>query len=253
MDLPRERQLTLTRRHFFGRSTLGLGTAALASLLGEGRSGAATESHPTHFAPRAKRVISLFMSGGPSQLDLFDHKPGLKDLHGTELPISVRKGQRLTAISAHQGKFTCAASPFRFARHGQAGTWVSELLPHTARLADDIAVVRSMHTEAINHDPAITYLLTGSEQPGRPSVGAWLSYGIGSESQDLPAFVVMISEGSGNKTDQPLYGRLWGSGFLPTHHQGVRFRPGPNPIPYLAAPPGVDTGTRRDTLDAVRS
>jgi uncharacterized protein (DUF1501 family) len=254
MNLSRERHLLLTRRHFFGRTATGLGTVALASLLND-RLFADTATHGAlpklHFAPRAKRVIYLFMSGGPSHIDLFDYKPKLKELNGTELPASVRMGQRITGMTSGQKSLPCAASVFKFARHGNAGTYFSELLPHTAKLADRIAVVKSVHTEAINHDPAVTYIQTGSQQPGRPSLGSWLSYGIGAENQNLPAFVVMITQGSGNKTDQPLFSRLWGSGFLPTQHQGVRFRSGQDPVLYLSNPQGVDSGARRDMLDAV--
>ena len=241
-------QLHLTRRHFFGRSAAGLGTAALASLLAEN---APAAEGPFHFAPKAKRVIYLFQSGGPSHIDLFDYKPKLKDYNGQELPATVRMGQRITGMTSGQKTFPCAAPQFKFAQHGKAGTWVSELLPHTASVIDDVAVVKSVHSEAINHDPAITYIQTGSQQPGRPSIGSWLSYGIGSTNKNLPAFVVMISQGSGNKTDQPLFSRLWGSGFLPTQHQGVRFRSGTNPILYLSNPDGLDRDGRRTVLDAV--
>ena len=253
MNLPHERALSLTRRNFFGRASTGIGSVALASLLNEklfaaDPSGALPK---LHFAPIAKRVIYLFMSGGPSHIDLFDYKPKLKELNGTELPASIRMGQRITGMTSGQKSLPCAASIFKFARHGKAGTWMSELLPYTSRLADDIAVVKSMNTEAINHDPAVTYIQTGSQQPGRPSLGSWLSYGIGSENQNLPTFVVMITQGSGNKTDQPLFSRLWGSGFLPTQHQGVRFRSGSDPVLYLSNPPGVDGQGRREMLNAV--
>src|SRR5262249_2660828 len=203
-----------------GGPAAGIGAVALASLLNERlfaagpalRTGGALPA--LHFAPKAKRVIYLFMSGGPSHIDLFDCKPKLRDYHGTELPGSVRMGQRITGMTAGQKSFPCVAPMFTFRQHGSCGAWLSQLLPHTGPLADDIAIVKSLHTEAINHDPAITYIQTGHQQPGRPSLGAWLSYGIGSENQNLPAFVVMISQGSGNKTDQPLFSRLWGSGFL---------------------------------------
>jgi hypothetical protein len=268
MDLNRERQLLLTRRQFFGRTAAGIGTAALASLLnprlfsgspasaaGGGITGApAAEGvlRALHFAPRAKRVIYLFMSGGPSHIDLFDHKPKLKELHGTELPASVRMGQRITGMTSGQKAFPCVAPMFKFAQHGKAGTWVSDLLPYTSGIVDDIAVIKSMNTEAINHDPATTYLVTGAQQPGRPSLGAWLSYGLGSENHNLPAFLVMISQGSGNKADQPIFSRLWGSGFLPTQHQGVRLRSGKSdPVLYLSNAPGIDPETRRRMLDGV--
>jgi hypothetical protein len=261
MHPQREHQLLLTRRHFFGRSAVGLGAAALASLLNpdlladppatvrpQGRPGVLPA---THFPARAKRVIYLFMSGGPSHIDLFDYKPALRRHHGQELPASVRMGQRITGMTAGQSSLPCAASLFRFAPHGQSGTWVSELLPHIASIVDDIAIVKSVHTEAINHDPAITYIQTGSQQPGRPSLGAWLSYGLGTENANLPAFVVMVSQGSGNRTDQPLFSRLWGAGFLPSDHQGVRFRSGQDPVLYLSNPPGIDPHTRRTMLDGL--
>jgi hypothetical protein len=252
------RRLLLTRRHFFGRAATGIGAAALASclkpdlfaadLVQQRRHGVLPAPH---FRARAKRVIFLFMSGGPSHIDLFDHKPALRRHHGQELPASVRMGQRVTGMTAGQSSFPCAASLFRFQQHGESGTWLSELLPHTASIVDDIAVVKSMHTEAINHDPAITFIQTGSQQPGRPSCGAWLSYGLGTENANLPAFVVLVSQGSGNRTDQPIFSRLWGAGFLPSEHQGVRFRSGQDPVLYLSNPPGVDPGTRRTMLDGV--
>jgi hypothetical protein len=259
MNLHRDYQLLQTRRQFFGRAAAGIGTAALASLLNERLFAADRDASlrtlgalpGLHFAPKAKRVIYLFMSGGPSHIDLFDYKAELREHHGEELPASVRMGQRLTGMTASQKSFPCVAPMFEFSRHGRCGAWVSELLPHTAQIVDDIAIVKSLNTEAINHDPAVTYIQTGHQQPGRPSLGSWLSYGIGSESRDLPAFVVMISQGSGNKTDQPLFSRLWGSGFLPTQHQGVRFRSGADPVLYLSDPPGVDPASRRRMLDGV--
>jgi hypothetical protein len=259
MIFPNEFARLLTRRHFFGRTAAGIGTAALAALLNErllaADADASLKAHGAlpapHFAPKAKRVIYLFMSGGPSHIDLFDYKPKLREHHGQELPASVRMGQRVTGMTAGQKSFPCVAPMFTFARHGKCGAWVSELLPHTASIVDDIAIVKSLNTEAINHDPAITYIQTGHQQPGRPSLGAWLSYGLGSENQNLPAFIVMISQGSGNKTDQPLFSRLWGSGFLPTQHQGVRFRAGHDPVLYLSNPPGLDPGTRRRMLDGL--
>jgi uncharacterized protein (DUF1501 family) len=254
-----EYQSLLTRRHFFGRTATGIGTAALASLLNERMFAAdadlSLKTHGVlpalHFAPKAKHVIYLFMSGGPSHIDLFDYKAKLREYHGKELPATVRMGQRVTGMTANQKSFPCVAPMFKFARHGQSGAWISELLPYTAGIVDDIAIVKSLNTEAINHDPAITYIQTGHQQPGRPSLGAWLSYGLGSESQNLPAFIVMISQGSGNKVDQPLFSRLWGSGFLPTQHQGVRFRSGSDPVLYLSNPPGVDAAARRRMLDGV--
>src|SRR5438552_3918360 len=261
MNLDRERQLLLTRRQFFRRTAAGIGTAALASLLnpqlfsgstvsaagGRVMGAPATEGvlRALHFAPKAKRVIYLFMSGGPSHIDLFDYKPRLKELHGTELPATVRMGQRITGMTSGQKSFPCVSPMFKFAQHGQAGTWVSELLPYTAEIVDHIAVIKSMNTEQINHDPGVTFIQTGHQQPGRPSLGPWLSYGLGSEYQNLPGFVVMISQGTGNKNDQPLFSRLWGSGFIPSQHQGVRFRSGQDPVLYLSNPPGVDDLTRR--------
>jgi hypothetical protein len=256
MNLLREHRLLLTRRHFFGRSAVGIGTAALASLLARDADGqSARRGQPgvlarPHFPARAKRVIYLFMSGGPSHIDLFDYKPRLREHHGQELPASVRMGQRVTGMTAGQRSFPCVAPMFRFARHGASGTWLSELLPYTANVVDDICLVKTVHTEAINHDPAITFINTGSQQPGRPSLGAWLSYGLGCETDSLPAFVVMVSQGSGNRTDQPIFSRLWGSGFLPSEHQGVRFRTGADPVLYLSNPPGLDGGSRRRMLDA---
>lgn len=261
MDPLQAHALYLTRRHFFGRAAAGIGVAALATLLQrettadsttarvEGRVPGVLEA--LHHPPRARRVIYLFMSGGPSHIDLFDYKPKLREYHGQELPASVRMGQRITGMTAGQKSFPCVAPMFQFAQHGQSGAWISELLPHIASIADDIAIVKSLNTEAINHDPAITYIQTGSQQPGRPSLGAWLSYGLGSETDSLPAFVVMISQGSGNKTDQPIFSRLWGSGFLPSQHQGVRFRTGNDPVLYVSNPPGIDRSTRRRMLDGL--
>jgi uncharacterized protein (DUF1501 family) len=235
---------SLDRRQFLNRSGLGLGGLAFASLLGEADAA-------THFAPRAKRIIYLFMHGGPSQLDLFDHKPGLKNLHGQELPESVRGNQRLTGMTSNQKSLPITSSLFRFARHGESGAWISELLPHTARIVDELCIIRSLHTEAINHDPAVTYLQTGHQQPGRPSFGAWLSYGLGSESSDLPAFVVMISRGSAARPADPLYARLWGSGFLPSNHQGVALAGSGDPVLYLSNPAGIDERARRDQLNVI--
>ncbi len=239
-----ERRLLLTRRHFVGRA--GVGTAALWSLLS---GGAARGETLPHFAPKAKRVISLFQSGAPSQMDLFDHKPKLADLRGAELPASVRMGQRLTGMTSRQESFPVAPSKFRFARHGRCGATVSELMPHTAAVVDDLCFIKSMHTEAINHDPAVTFFQTGAQLAGRPSIGSWLAYGLGSENRDLPAFVVMISQGSGNPNDQPLYDRLWGSGFLPTRYQGVKFRAVGDPVLYLSNPEGLGAAGRRRFLN----
>jgi hypothetical protein len=226
-----------TRRRFLS----GAGTAALSTLL----------NGATHFPAKAKRVIYLHQSGAPSQLDLFDPKPKLADRFGEELPDSIRKGQRLTGMTSNQKSFPVAPSKFKFAQHGQAGTWLSELLPHTASIVDDITVIKSMHTEAINHDPAITFIQTGSQIAGRPCFGSWISYGLGSENKDLPAFVVLISRGNGRRFDQPLYDRLWGSGFLPTRYQGVKFRSGGDPVLYLSNPEGVSPEVRRSMLDDI--
>jgi uncharacterized protein (DUF1501 family) len=236
--------LSAGRRQFIRSSGLSVGGMALASLMGDTRA-------LTHFAPKAKRVIYLFMHGGPSQLDLFDHKPGLKKLHGQEIPASVVGDQRLTGMTSGQKSKPVTASLFHFGRHGQSGAWVSELLPHTARIVDELCILRSMHTEAINHDPAVTYLQTGHQQPGRPSFGAWLSYGLGCESSDLPAFVVMVSRGSAARPADPLYARLWGSGFLPSSHQGVSLRSSGDPVLYLSNPEGISMAARRDQLDVI--
>ncbi|HAC09313.1 MAG TPA: sulfatase [Phycisphaerales bacterium] len=245
--------LRQTRRHFLSRASAGVGAMALASL-GHGRVGPADDAARSvarmapHFAPRAKRIIYLFQSGGPSQLDLFDHKPALQDRNGQELPDSVRQGQRLTGMSGNQASLPMAGAQFKFERHGECGMWVSELLPRTAAIVDDLCFVRSMQTEAINHDPAITFLQTGSELAGRPSMGAWVSYGLGTENRDLPAFVVLMTKDKGG---QPLYSRLWGSGFLESRLQGVQMRAGRDPVLYLANPEGVDRARRRRMLDRI--
>ena len=236
--------LELTRRHFFSRGATGVGLAALGSLLG--REAGAAEAMP-HFAAKAKRVIYLFQHGAPSQLDLFDHKPALASQRGKELPESIRQGQRLTGMTAYQATFPSAPSIFQFKQFGAGGTWMSELLPHTAKMADDLCVVKSMHTEAINHDPAVCFFQTGFQLAGRPSMGAWLSYGLGSANQDLPAFVVMVSQGKGNA--QALADRAWGSGFLPTKFQGVKFRAAADPVLYLSNPEGYEPAARRRFLD----
>jgi len=242
-----------TRRHFLGRTGVGLGAAALACLWNEDHAGAQENLGGVpglpHFAARAKRVIYLFQSGAPSQLDLFDYKPGLRDLRGVDLPDSVRRGQRLTGMTATQDRFPIAPSKYRFARHGQSGAWISELMPHLGRVADELCFIKSMHTEAINHDPAITFFQSGAQLAGRPSMGSWLAYGLGSENRDLPAFVVLISQGTGNPADQPLYDRLWGSGFLPSQYQGVKFRSVGDPVLFLSNPDGVNDATRRRILD----
>ncbi len=247
----------ITRRHFFGRAAVGVGAAALGSLLNPNLfSALAAGSDPAryplgqpHLAPKAKRIIYLFMAGGPSQIDLLDYKPTLEKLHQTELPSSVRMGQRLTGMTSGQSSFPVVKSLFKFAQHGHCGAWVSELLPHISEIVDDIAIVKTVNTEAINHDPAITFIQTGFQQPGRPCMGSWLSYGLGSANQNLPAFIVMIS--NGKESDQPLYTRLWGSGFLPSEYQGVQFRGGNDPVLFLSNPPGIDPARRRRMLDGL--
>jgi uncharacterized protein (DUF1501 family) len=241
----------ITRRQFFGRSGTAIGTAALASLLSTEGYAAPTPLGNQHFAPTAKRIVYLFQSGGPSQLELLDYKPELRRLHGSELPDSIRQGQRLTGMTSGQKSFPVVAPKFGFRQYGQSGTWLGELLPHTGRVIDEVCLVRSMHTEAINHDPAITFLQTGSQQPGRPSLGAWVSYGLGRATEELPAFVVLISHGSGNDSNQGLLDRLWGSGFLPTSHQGVKLRSIGDPVLYLSNPPGIDSALRRQMLDGI--
>jgi hypothetical protein len=242
----------LTRRYFFGKSSLGLGTFALGNLLPAKENRVRHGGLPgiPHFAPKAKRVIYLFQSGGPSQLELFDYKPQLIRFADQDLPASVRMGQRLTGMSSAQARFPVVPSRFAFQQHGQSGAWVGDLLPHTAKIVDDIAIVRSVYTEAINHDPAVTFLLTGSQIAGRPSLGSWLAYGLGAETQDLPAFVVMISPGQGGG-GQPLYDRLWGSGFLPSTFQGVKFRSVGDPVLYLSDPKGLNREDRRAYLDTL--
>jgi uncharacterized protein (DUF1501 family) len=242
---------SLNRRAFLQGSASTLGTAALAGLFARDGHAASTGVAPTHFSPRAKRVIYLFQSGGPSHIDLLDYKPELKKHHGSELPDSIRQGQRLTGMTSGQKSFPVIASKFGFHQAGQSGVFVSNLLPYTSRVIDEICMIRSMHTEAINHDPAITFIQTGSQQPGRPSLGAWLSYGLGSESEDLPAFVVLISHGSGKDANQGLLERLWGSGFLASSHQGVKFRSSGDAVLYLSDPPGIDRSLRRTMLDSL--
>jgi hypothetical protein len=256
MDLFQEYNTVMSRRHLFKRGALGLGTAALATLMPD-RLLQADEPQATgglpglpHFAPKAKRAIYLFMNGGPAQMDLFDYKPRMDGYFDRDLPNSVRRGQRLTTMSSGQPRFPIAPSKFRFARHGKSGTHVSELLPWTARMVDELCVIKTMHTEAINHDPAVTYICTGSQIPGRASLGSWLSYGLGTANRNLPAFVVMTPSWTrGN--DQALYQRLWGSGFLPGQHAGVSLRSQGDPVLFLPNPPGVDARTRRRMLDAL--
>lgn len=252
MNPLRERQLMLTRRQLFGRAVNGIGTAALASLVAPQAFASKGQAGFPNFRPTAKRVIYLHQSGAPSQMDLFDPKPKLTERFAQELPDSIRRGQRLTGMTSEQKKFPVAPSKYKFAQHGKAGTWLCELLPHTAKIVDDICVVKSLFTEAINHDPAITFIQTGSQVAGRPCFGSWISYGLGSETDDLPAFVVLISRGTGRRVDQPLYDRLWGSGFLPSAYQGVKLRSGGDPVLYLSNPPGVDEKLRRSMLDDIR-
>jgi hypothetical protein len=250
----------LDRRNFLTKTSLGLGAVALGSLIGNKLfSNSPTVIDPAadfeqevlrslpHFAPKAKRIVYLFMSGGPSQLEMFDYKPKLVDLMGQDLPDSVRKGQRLTGMSANQSALPLAPSIFKFNQHGANQTWVSELLPYTAGVVDDLCIIKSMHSEAINHDPAITFLQTGNQLPGRPSIGSWLSYGLGSDNNNLPTFIVLVSKDA--PQDQPLYARLWGNGFLPSKHQGVQFRAGKDPVLFLNNPEGYDGADRKEMLE----
>ena len=247
----------LTRRHFFARSALGLGGAALSSLLdGESRAAESANRYEglaslPHFAPRAKRAIYLFMAGAPSQIDLLDYKPKLRGLFDQDLPDSVRMGQRLTTMTSSQSRLPIAPSKYKFRRYGPSGAWISELLPHTARVAEELSILRTLHTEAINHDPAITYICTGHELPGKASLGSWLSYGLGRETEELPAFMVLTSRWSSGATAQALFSRLWGAGFLPSKHQGVALRSGGDPVLFLSNPAGVSAKDRRRMLDAL--
>ncbi len=260
----KDRQYNMNRRAFLSKTALGIGGAALTSLLGcdLGSSGMAEEQIASklngilsegklHFAPKAKRVIYLFQSGGPSQFELLDHKPLLNKLRGQDLPESVRQGQRLTGMTSGQDAFPLVGSQFAFKKHGQSGTEMSDLLPYTSKVVDDICVIRSMHTDAINHDPAITFFQTGSQQPGRPCIGSWLSYGLGSMNENLPTFTVLLSRGTGRKFGQPLYSRLWGNGFLHSLHQGVQFRSAKDPVLFLQDPKGMDRKQRRKMIDLV--
>src|SRR3989449_4898610 len=257
MDVEKEFKLMLTRRTFFARTSVGIGTAALASLLDPELFAETAEIDPKtgglqglpHFTPKANRVIFLHQSGAPSQIELFDYKPQLDKLHATELPASVRMGQRITGMTSGQTTLPVARSIFKFNQYGQSGAWISELLPHHGKIVDDIAVIRTMHTEAINHDPAITFIQTGFQQPGRASMGSWVSYGLGSDNQNLPAFVVLISQANALNPDQPLFSRLWGGGFLPSKYQGVKFLASGDPVLYLSNPPGISPTTRRRMLD----
>ncbi len=255
-----EYSLMETRRYFFGRLAAGLGTAALASVINPSLLGAtetamsdAPSSSPSilHHSAKAKRVIWLFMADAPSQIDLFEHKPKMQEMFDKDLPDSVRNGQRITTMTSGQARFPIAPSVFKFLQHGQSGAWVSELLPEIASIADELTFVKSMNTEAINHDPAITFIQTGSQLPGRPSAGAWISYGIGSPNKDLPAFVVLHSRMAAGSMSQALFSRLWGAGFLPTEHQGVALRSTGDPVLYLSNPPGVTDKIRRQMLNGL--
>lgn len=260
MDPRREYELLVTRRHLFGRASAGIGAAALSSLLsqesGYGSDTASGQAHHgvlggTHHPAKAKRLIYMVMNGGPSQMDMFDYKPTMDEWFDKDLPDSVRMGQRLTTMTSGQARFPIAPSKFKFAQYGQSGAWVSELLPYTSAVVDDLCFIKSVWTEAINHDPAITYIQTGAQRPGRPSLGAWLSYGLGTMNADLPAFVVLHSSWTGRKSAQAIYERLWGTGFLPSEHAGVALRSQGDPVLFLSDPPGVSSSTRRDMLDAL--
>ena len=255
MDPVLDSKLHINRRQFFGRCATGIGTAALATLVNPELL-AMSADDPTaikspHFAPKAKRVIYLHQSGAPSQLDLFDYKPQMKDHFDKDLPDSIRMGQRLTGMTSGQARFPVAPSIFKFTQHGKSGAWISELMPHVASIADKICIVKTIHTEAINHDPAMTFFQTGFQIAGRPSMGAWISYGLGSMNRDLPTFVALSSRGSGRPSCQPLYDRLWGSGFLPSVYQGVKFRGTSDPVLYLSDPSGIDKSLRRKMLDDI--
>jgi Protein of unknown function (DUF1501) len=257
IDAIDELRRTLTRRTFLSKSTTGLGALALATLLNPRVRGAVPAEalrsrgvlNPLHFAPKAKRVIYIFMSGAPSHIDLYDPKPKLVELTGTELPDSIRQGQRITGMTSGQKQLLCVGSPFKFVKHGRSGMELSEVLPHIGGVADEIALIRSLHTDPINHDPAVTYLFTGHQQPGRPTLGSWASYGLGSENENLPAFIVMLSGRGG----QSLQARYWGSGFLPSNHQGVQFRGQGDPVLFFSNPPGLIGALRRRMLDDVHA
>ncbi|MBU6341244.1 MAG: DUF1501 domain-containing protein [Bacteroidetes bacterium] len=243
--------LHLNRRSFLAKTAIGIGSLALGSLLDACERGEteAVNALLPHFAPKAKRVIYLFQSGAPSQLELFDWKPKLREMHGQELPASVRQGQRLTGMTANQTNFPLIGSKIDFKQYGSNGAWVSDLMPHTAKIVDELCIIQTMHTEAINHDPAVTFFQTGNQQPGRPAIGSWMSYGLGSENSNLPAFIVLLSRGQGNI--QPLASRVWGSAFLPSIHQGVQLRGGADPVLYLKDPAGLDSLSRRQMLDEI--
>jgi len=246
------------RRTFLSRSTTGIGMAALASLLGKDLSAAAAAAprlavpgmlKTLHWAPKAKRVIYLFQSGAPSHMDLYDPKPHLRKVSGTELPASIRMGQRITGMTSGQKQFLCVGSAYPFKRYGKCGMEMSEILPGIGAVADELCLIRSMTTDPINHDPAVTFFATGNQQPGRPTMGSWTSYGLGSENANLPAYVVLLSGGGG----QPLQARYWGNGFLPGQHQGVQFRGAGDPVLYVSNPPGMDGAIRRQLLDGVQA
>jgi hypothetical protein len=245
-------RLNVTRRHFLTKAGLGIGSAALGTMLFKDQLFGTSEASNiplgvAQFAPKAKRIIYLFQNGAPSQLETFDYKPLLNKMHGEELPASIRKGQRLTGMTSNQESFPLVGSTFGFAQHGQSGAWVSELFPHMASIIDEMCIVKSMHTEAINHDPALTFFQTGAQQGNRPSMGAWMSYGLGSENANLPAFTVLLSRGRGN--GQGVYSKLWTNGFLDSVHQGVVFSSGEDPVLYLKNPEGHDKESRRAMLD----
>ena len=247
-----------SRRDFLTKTSLGLGALSLGSMISPVNAYGQSEflnlldsekMKLPHFVPKAKRVIYLFQSGGPSQLDLFDYKPYLNKYRGMDLPDSIRKGQRLTGMTAGQDKFPVTGSIYNFKQYGESRAWVSDLMPHVSKVVDELCFVKSMHTEAINHDPAITFFQTGSQLPGRPSIGSWMSYGLGSLNNNLPSFIVLLSTGNGKPQPQPLYSRLWGNGFLSSLHQGVQFRSGKDPVLYLKNPEGVSKSERRKMLD----
>ncbi|MEQ8765050.1 MAG: DUF1501 domain-containing protein [Planctomycetota bacterium] len=241
----------LTRRQFLRSASGALGAIALGQLVAKGSTVPLRDDVLPHFEPKAKRVIYLFQSGGPSHIDLFDCKESLERWHGTELPASVKGDQRVTGMTSGQKEFLVCGPIRPYSPRGQCGTVVSDLLPYTARIADDIAVIRSMNTEAINHDPGITFINTGSQVPGKPSLGAWASYGLGSENENMPAYVILISQGTGKNPGQPIFSRLWGSGFIPSKHQGVQLRSSGDPVLYLEDAPGIDRATRRLMLDDI--
>ena len=267
MDIVEDAHKNLsTRRHLLRAGSAGIGSIALNSMLAPEAMASQISEQASHFAPKAKRIIFLFMNGAPAQQDLFDYKPRLDEFHGKELFKKydekekswsqegfVKKNQRLTGMTAGQSSFPIARSNFKFKQHGRSGAWLSELLPYTASVADDICFVKSMHTEAINHDPGVTFFQTGHQQPGRPSFGAWMSYGLGTENKDLPAFCVLISNGTGRPGSQPVYSKLWSSGFLPSLHQGVQFRGGKTPVLYLNSQPGESVDARRRMIDRMES